>query len=345
MRKTAADTGPIETLHTSLRDMEPFLDQQRSADANIASKVCTKLSSGKKKSSSGKQLKVNQKVQEPIDSNIVEAVVIESVEMLTKIARDLNTVNADGVNDRRRALQKLHKTLFVDYSMSAIEYNIVFRDSCKVIFKRYSDTSEKCRELSLKITQSFFQSASDFVPVLAYFFPVLMQRLPGGLAYDEDMKVFVTDIETHEAYRRGKAVERQDKTGGATGPLTHSVIEESEEIRLLACETLGCLLRKTVSIGASSVLHPYFHEIVMYLQMQVCSNNHRNKLFYSIIQCDFITAMYSLITRIIFLPQLRDPFPDLKVEACDVVDLLARTDEFNSGNVINFYHSRIMKIR
>jgi hypothetical protein len=243
--------------------MESFLSLQRLEDAKTASKVCKKLSPKK-------QLKPKRVVQDVTESQIVTAALIEMVEMSAKIARDLNTVNADGVNDRRRALQKLHKTLFVDYSMSTIDYNFVFRDTCKVIFKRFADTSEKCRELSLKITQSFFQSASDFVPVLAYFFPVLMQRLPGGLAYDEDMKVFVTDIETHEAYRRGKAVERQDKTGGATGPLTHSVVEESEEIRLLACKTLGCLLRKTISIGASSVLHPYFHEIIMYLQMQVC---------------------------------------------------------------------------
>lgn len=40
-----------------------------------------------------------------------------------------------------------------------------------------------------------------------------------------------------------------------------------------------------------------------------------------------------------FVTQLRDPFPDLKVEACDVVELLARTEEFNSGTVIHFYHS------
>ena len=274
--------------------MDSFLDQQHSVNASVASKVCTKSSSGKQKLSSGKS-KLNRKVQEPLESHSVAAVLIESVEMSAKIARDLNTVNADGVNDRRRALQKLHKTLFVDYSMSTIEYNIVFRDSCKVIFKRFSDTSEKCRELSLKITQSFFQSASDFVPVLAYFFPVLMQRLPGGLAYDEDMKVFVTDIETHEAYRRGKAVERQDKTGGATGPLTHSVIEESEEIRLLACKTLGCLLRKTVAIGASSVLHPYFHEITMYLQMQVSANSHSHKTY------NILTALFYGSNRINFI--------------------------------------------
>ena len=221
---------------------------------------------------------------------------IRSNEMLSKINRDLNLANADDVNDRRRALQKLHKTLFIEYSMTTSDYNEVFRESCKLIFKRFSDPSEKCRELSLKITQKFFESAADLVPVLAYFFPMLMQRLPGGLAYDEDMKVFVTNMEVHEAYRRGKAVDRQDKTGGAAGVLVHNVIEESEEIRNLSCKVLGTLLRRAVEIGASSVLHPYFHEIIMYLQMQ-----------------------------------LRDPFPDLKAEACGALELLARTDEFNSG--------------
>ena len=221
---------------------------------------------------------------------------ITANEMLSLIARDLNSANAEDVNIRRKALQKLHRTLFTENSLSTGDYNQVFRDCCKSVFRRFSDPSEKCRELSLKITQSFFDCASDFVPILAYFFPMFMQRLPGGLAYDEDMKVFVTDIEAHEAYRRGKAVDRQDKAGGAYGMLTYSVVEESEEIRNLSCKVLGTLLRKAAAIGASSMLHPYFHEVVMYLQMQ-----------------------------------LRDPFPDLKAEACGVLELLARTEEFNSG--------------
>lgn len=29
--------------------------------------------------------------------------------------------------------------------------------------------------------------------------------------------------------------------------------------------------------------------------------------------------------------QLRDPFPDLRYEACNAITLLARTEEFNSG--------------
>jgi hypothetical protein len=238
------------------------------------------------------------------EGGISSPILITANEMSSMIARDFNSTNAEDVNTRRKALQKLHRTLFTAYTMCTGDYNEVFRDCCKSVFRRFSDPSEKCRELSLKISQSFFDCASDFVPILAYFFPMLMQRLPGGLAYDEDMKVFVTDIETHEAYRRGKAVDRQDKTGGAYGILTHSVVEESEEIRNLSCKVLGSLLRKTAAIGASSMLHPYFHEVIMYLQMQ-----------------------------------LRDPFPDLKAEACGVLELLARTEEFNSGEEISVCHT------
>lgn len=221
---------------------------------------------------------------------------IKSSDMLSKIARDLNFTSAANVNERRQALQKLHLLLFTEFSMSTTGYNEVFRDTCKTLFKRYSDPSEKCRELSLRITLSFFERATDFVPILAYFFPMLLQSLPCGLAYDEEMKVFVTDIETHEAYKRGKAVERQDKTGGATGALVHNVVEESEELRNLSCKVLGMLLRRSIALGASSILHPYFHEIIMFLQMQ-----------------------------------LKDPFPDLRAEACASLEVLARTEEFNSG--------------
>ena len=71
------------------------------------------------------------------------------------------------------------------------------------------------RTHSLTITHSL-------ILLSGYFIPAIMQRIPSGLAYDEDMKVFVYDIETHDAYRRGKAVERQDKvTIILTHPLTH----------------------------------------------------------------------------------------------------------------------------
>jgi len=223
---------------------------------------------------------------------------VKASEMLAKIARDLNLTGSDDVGERRSALLRVHKTLFEQHTMATADYNEVFRDTCKPVFKRYADTSEKCRELALKITLTFFERATDLVPVLGYFFPVLMQRLPAGLAYDEDMKIFVTDIEAHEEFRRGKAVDRQDRVGTAAGggAAVLKVVEPSEEIRHLACRVLCTLLRRAVALGASSILHPYFHEAVMYLQMQ-----------------------------------LKDPFPDLKAEACTALELLARHDEFNSG--------------
>ena len=50
---------------------------------------------------------------------------------------------------------------------------------------------------------------------------------------------------------------------------THIVIEPSEEIRFLACKVLNSLLSRIIELEASSVLHPYFHEIIKYLQVQL----------------------------------------------------------------------------
>ena len=61
------------------------------------------------------------------------------------------------------------------------------------------------------------------------------------------MKVFLTDIESHEAYRRGKAVDRQDRIGGAdNGTIGLHVVEPSEEIRHLACRVLCTLLHRAL---------------------------------------------------------------------------------------------------
>lgn len=141
-----------------------------------------------------------------------------------------------------------------------------------------------------------------------------MRLLPPSLAYDEDVKVFVTDLEAHEAYRRGRAVDRQDKGGAGVGGregggkegagakpkesglLTHSVIEVSEEIRLLALQTLHTLFKRTTSLGSSTILHPYFQECIMYIQHQ-----------------------------------LRDPFHDIKSEACNMLEFLAMQEEYVTG--------------
>ena len=147
--------------------------------------------------------------------------------VMAKIARDVNSLSDESQAVRRPAIDAIYNVLFVDFSLSVEDYGEVFSDICKPVFKRFADPVEKIREKAFKITASFFDAASDFTLVLGYFIPALMARVPSGMAYDEEMKVFVTDLESHEAYRRGKAVERADKAnlGVAT------VVEPSEELR------------------------------------------------------------------------------------------------------------------
>lgn len=83
---------------------------------------------------------------------------------------------------------------------------------------------------------------------------------------------------------------------GVTSVIVHTVIESAEEIRLVGCSAIRHLITRVCQLDASSVLHPYFHEIIMFLQFQ-----------------------------------LRDPFPDLKMEACEAIEYLALNDSFITG--------------
>jgi 1-pyrroline-5-carboxylate dehydrogenase len=51
------------------------------------------------------------------------------------------------------------------------------------------------------------------------------------------MKVFISDFESHDAYKRGKAVDRQDR-GGIQGMNNHTVIETSDPKYLTMCEEI-----------------------------------------------------------------------------------------------------------
>jgi len=52
------------------------------------------------------------------------------------------------------------------------KYEVVL-DSCfKILFKRFADRVEKCRELAIKLTNLFFLTVPGLVPYMAYFYPV-----------------------------------------------------------------------------------------------------------------------------------------------------------------------------
>jgi hypothetical protein len=163
-------------------------DALESLAAQFGSSTITARHSGKSKLKAVDTEDVSLEITESKDekddkkaSGSSAGALILANEMLSKIARDINSVDVEDINERRRALQKLKKTLFDDFQMSTADYNEVFRECCKPIFRRFADSSEKCRELSLSITSLFFEKASDMVSILGYFFPMLMQRLPGGL--------------------------------------------------------------------------------------------------------------------------------------------------------------------
>jgi hypothetical protein len=230
-------------------------------------------------------------------ANVSEGPAMVSYNDLSSILSKYSSrMNDSDIASRKNAFIELYQLLFIDKKLSEEDYSLIFHDFSKVIFKRYSDSIEKCREMSQKLTKSFFSSSCDIVPVLGYYFPALMQRLPPGIAYDDGLKVFINDEEAHEAYKRGKAVDRQDKTGILGDPVAVKIIESSEEIRFLTCDALYCLLKRSIELNNCSILHPYFEDIVFFLQTQ-----------------------------------LRDPLPDLKALACNALELLAKTKDFEIG--------------
>ena len=224
-----------------------------------------------------------------------ERVPITASEILIKINRDVNTITEGSSDNKKKSITRINDALFKEYILENADYAEVFHEICKPIFRLYADPVEKCREIALRVTNSFFDAVSDLVPVLGYFMPALLSRSPATNTYDEEMKIFVSNITEHEEYRRGRAVERQDKLGCA-GPVSVSIIESSEEIRYLAVKSIGALVNKLIRDGSQSILHPYFHEVILYLQAQ-----------------------------------LKDPYPEIKLETCKIIESLGNQEEYVSG--------------
>jgi hypothetical protein len=78
------------------------------------------------------------------------------------------------------------------------------------------------------------------------------------------------------------------------------VVEPSEEIRLLLCQTIDALLLRLTALGALAIVQSYFSDVVLFLQTQ-----------------------------------LRDPYPELKMLACTLLELMACQSEFEIG--MKFY--------
>jgi hypothetical protein len=228
------------------------------------------------------------------DTLIVETV--SAATFMNIIARDVQALSESDMSTRKRALIHLHLALTEKYQLATDrDYNSVFHDLSKPLFKRFADPVEKCRELSHQITQFFFGKCQDLVPVLGYYFPALMQRQPTDIGYDEELKIFVLDKESHLAFKRGKAVERQDKIGSPdVCHVTH--VESSEEIRYASIQALVELIKRAKDLDCMPILHPYFEDIMIILQLSV-----------------------------------HDANPETKVLTCEALELMARIPDFEMG--------------
>ncbi|KAL7536044.1 hypothetical protein ACHAXR_006882 [Thalassiosira sp. AJA248-18] len=164
------------------------------------------------------------------------------------------------------------------------------------LFRLIGDAkSEKCRVLSIECLQPLLLARIDHGRQVPYMIPALCARYP-PCTYDKDTEVFIKEHQLHEFYKRGGAIDRQDRDGLFSHGGIFQVIEPNEELRLELCRTLNCLMRGIMARGAERTLDAYYPEIIFSLQSS-----------------------------------LRDPFPEVKIEACHLLVQLLRIPHWEQG--------------
>ncbi|GMH58956.1 hypothetical protein TL16_g02727 [Triparma laevis f. inornata] len=167
--------------------------------------------------------------------------------------------------------------------------------TANALFKRFSDSAEKCRHLSILSTEILILYAPDVSKHIPYLLPAILSRYPPTF-FDQDTNVFIHDLEGHEGYKRGVATARQDKTSLVHNSSKVTVVEPSEEVRLMLCNLISALLKSGVGYGSLQHLNPYFSDLVLILQSQ-----------------------------------LRDPFPQLKCTAALLLVNVVRIPQWEQG--------------
>ena len=128
------------------------------------------------------------------------------------------------------------------------------------IFRRFGDSVEKCRMLSIRCVEDLALSGIDFSRHIGLLMPAVFARFPPA-SFDATMDVFVHNSDDHDCHRRGGAVARQDRDDSRV----IQIVETSEEIRLALCDLLSSLVRGTMARGELSILDPYFADLMLAL--------------------------------------------------------------------------------
>ena len=173
----------------------------------------------------------------------------------------------------------------------------IILDFCGLtLFRCFNDTSEVCRSHAIECVKLLCLSNIDVGKHLGFLMPVLLRKYP-PVSFDKEMGVFVDDVESHQYYKRGGAINRQDKVNLLSGTQTVVVVDSSEEIRLSLCELLSSIVRCFARNSMSTSLDAYFTDIILALQSH-----------------------------------LKDPFPKVKITAANLLVQILRVPQWELGS-------------
>ena len=210
-------------------------------------------------------------------------------DLATAVNRELGVVSDD------KPSQSMHPAATI-YSPDARDQLQKIMDlSGKRLFQLIGDESEKCRSLSIECLNILFLAGVDPSQLIPYLIPALSARYSSS-TYDKDLEVFVSDDNMHEFYKRGGAVDRQDRDGLLSQGSSFQLREPNEEVRYELCRTFTSLVRGAASRHALPILDAYFSDMILVLQTS-----------------------------------LKDPFPDVKVTMCQLIVQLLRVPQWETG--------------
>eukprot|EP01031_Cornospumella_fuschlensis_P030698 gene30698-37094_t len=213
-----------------------------------------------------------------------------AADMIAILARSIDQLNNSSAMQRKAGIQHIHSTLkglcvsdnaaitagdsgntpnlssqsstAYTHILTRGEFTKLSNDIYRPVLKRLVDDSDAVREAAHSVCALLFANTRDAGVICGYFFPLLMSRISADIFYDADMKVFVSNPADHEAYKRGRAVSRQDK-------FVSTVVEPREEIRLQSLRTLCTLIDTLEKNQAASLLHPYLEDVFLFTQAHV----------------------------------------------------------------------------
>lgn len=223
-------------------------------------------------------------------------------ELVMRLQRPIQQTKDESLNVRRSALQLIHDLICIKLKdkLDDKTMTLLLDELSKAILKRFADCGgEKIRELAVDIMTYLISRCLNLIGLLPYLYPVVMDRLGHQHGYDTETNIFIHDVELHKAWKRGAAISRQDQAdNGVEGAIVVKVIEPSEEIRLKLLKLMATLVITVVKRNNSNLLHPYFHDTILFIQAH-----------------------------------LRDPYPEIKLEACKCLEFLARSTSLNQGMI------------